>query len=81
MKVCEVYLQEVLYTTYTQKLNSDTRNRIQELASAYPETLQTALNFIASGIPARAWYTLFQARDRQEHGNVGKDGMNLAAPT
>jgi len=78
-KVCEIYLQETLYTTYTTKLPAETRVRIEQLAKAFPETLRVALGFLRSGIPAKTWYKLYQARDSQEHGVWGKSGRNCAA--
>ena len=54
MKVCEIYLQEVCYTTYTEKLQTDTRSRVRELTAAFPETLQVALSFLNSAVPTKA---------------------------
>ena len=78
-KVCEIYLQETMYTTYTTKLPAETRVRIEQLAKAFPETLQVALGFLRSGIPAKTWHKLYQARDSQEHGVWGKSGRKCAA--
>ena len=73
-KVCEIYLQEVLYTTYTEKLPAHIRRKIQQLSTAFPETLQVSLSFLQTGIPKVFWNRLFQARDHNELGRDGIDG-------
>ena len=53
MKLCEIYLQEVLYAAYTQKLRSSTMTPELESKNWHnflPATLRTALGFINSGI-------------------------------
>jgi pyrroloquinoline quinone (PQQ) biosynthesis protein C len=52
-KVIELYLQEVLYTKYTQKLPRVTRERIERLAGAFPFILKKALAFLHGAIPAQ----------------------------
>ena len=57
------------------------RNQSQNRTAgkSFPETLRVALGFLRSGIPAKTWYKLYQARDSQEHGVWGKSGRNCAA--
>ena len=74
-KVCEIYLQEVLYTTYTEKLTQRVRNRIEQLSSAFPQVLQIALTNLRTGVPPTLWYRLYQMQDSQELGaDWGRDG-------
>ena len=58
-KVCEVYLQDVLYVTYTEKLPKHVRTRIQTLASAFSAVLRKAIGFLNIGLPASVWYPTF----------------------
>ena len=67
-KVCELYLQEVLYTTYTEKLAEGPRRKIQQLAGAFPQVLEKAICFLRGGIPTKVWFKLYQANDREELG-------------
>ena len=73
-KVCEIYLQEVLYTTYTEKLSGQVRAKIEALALAFPQILQVAIKHLKVGVPPNLWYSLFQMQDSQELG--AKLGMN-----
>ena len=67
-KVCELYLQEVLYTTYTEKLAEAPRRKIQQLAGAFPKVLEKAICFLKGAIPTKVWFRLYQANDREELG-------------
>ena len=58
-KVCEIYLQEVMYSTYTEKLTPVVRRKIET------SILDSALKFLSSGIPTNAWYTCFQSQRHQ----------------
>ena len=78
-KVCEIYLQEVMYLTYTEKLPAAVRLRIQTLAGAFSRTLECALKFLQSGIPTCAWHQAYQTRDAEELGAGGRDGQKFAA--
>ena len=73
-KVMEVYLQEVLYSTCTEKLPADVRTRVQQLAGAFPLVLRRAVQFLETGIPHQVWHRLFQAEDTNELGEEGSDG-------
>ena len=52
-RVREIYLQEVLVATYVQRLRPDVRNRISFCASAFPDALKKALEFLQTGIPTK----------------------------
>ena len=63
-RVMEIYLQEVMATTFAQKLDQDVRARIYELASVFPKVLALSMSFLATGIPCSVWPRLFtQAHD------------------
>jgi len=63
-RVMEIYLQEVMATTFVQRLDHSVRSKIYERSAAFSRVLQIALSFLASGIPCRAWPQLYpQARD------------------
>lgn len=70
-KVCEVYLQDVLYVTYTEKLPKHVRTRIQTLASAFSAVLRKAIGFLNIGLPPSVWYPTFKAQDNVELGAYG----------
>jgi len=78
-KVCEIYLQEVLYTTYTEKLQGGVRQTIQTLSAAFPRILQTAVQYLQSGLPTTVWYQCFQAQDNEELGAAGGDDAKYSA--
>lgn len=67
-RVMEIYLQEVMATTYIQKLSPTVRAKILRLAAAFPHVLAQALSFLSCGIPAAVWPPLFQARASEELG-------------
>ncbi len=71
-RVMEIYLQEVLATTFVQKLDPSLRSNIYERSAVFPRVLQIALSFLANGIPCKVWPRLFP----QEFG-VGIDGIFL----
>lgn len=58
-RVCEVYLQEIAVSTYTNRLSPKVQQNIQKLADAFPEVLDKALYFIRSFIPFSAWPKLW----------------------
>ena len=67
-KVCELDLQEVMYTTYTEKLAEAPRQKIQQLAGAFPAVLWKAICFLEGAIPPKVWFRLYQTEDREEPG-------------
>ena len=79
IKVCEIYLQEVMYVTYTEKLQKGVRDRIQTLASAFPRVLQVAISYLHAGLPPSVWNISFKAQDNQEHGAQGVNGRSCSS--
>ena len=73
-KVMEVYLQEVMYTTYTEKLDGPTKARISMLAGSFSRTIEEAIKMLRAAIPPTAWFALFQAKDPRELGKHGGNG-------
>ena len=67
-KVMEIYLQEILYTTFAEKLDGVTRVKVTQLAGSFPKLLDLATDFLNSAIPPQTWWRLFQASDNEEHG-------------
>eukprot|EP00435_Cladocopium_sp_Y103_P016644 s3901_g4.t1 len=74
-KVCEIYLQEVMYTTYTEKLAPALRAKIRDFAFAFSDTLQVAIGFLNSGIPGSAWYRLYQPETTESMEFRGRMGI------
>ena len=60
-RVMEIYLQEVLASTYVSRLPLDVQERIEKLALVFPEVLERAVSFLSTWIPPLVWYQLFQA--------------------
>eukprot|EP00435_Cladocopium_sp_Y103_P048907 s133_g14.t1 len=69
-KVMDIYIQEVMYTTYTEQLTPDTKMCIQLLASVFPHILEKAVGFLNAAIPPSTWLRLYQAEDTEEHGEA-----------
>ena len=78
-KVCEIYLQEILYVTYTEKLPSRIRDRIALLAGAFERVLQVAMKFLQTGMPQSMWHTAFKAQDDEELGARGSHGIGISS--
>ena len=70
-RVMEIYLQEVESVTYIHKLTVAQRQKISDLAFAFPQTLEKAICFLDSGVPPRSWFALMKS---QQVGSLGKDG-------
>lgn len=73
-KVMEVYLQEVMYTTYTERLDGPTKAKIAMLAGSFSKTIEEAIKLLQAAIPPTAWFSLFQANDPRELGRHGSNG-------
>eukprot|EP00435_Cladocopium_sp_Y103_P073019 s4_g42.t1 len=71
-KTMEIYLQEVLYITYVERLPRDAKEAITTCAAGFPEMLEKAKYFVRSGIPCSTWYSLL--RNRWWTGNQGVNG-------
>ena len=64
--------QEVLYTTYAEKLGWQTRARIIQLGGNFDRLLVLVTDFLDSAILPPTWWKLFQASDIEEHEEVGQ---------
>lgn len=63
-RVMEIYLQEVMATTFVQRLDPKVRSTIYDRAAVFPQVLQLSMSFLATGIPCKVWPRLFpQAQD------------------
>ena len=58
-RVMEIYLQEVMATTFVQRLDHTTQLRISKLGAAFPQLLAYALSFLSTAIPPNVWPHLF----------------------
>ena len=58
-KVMDIYVQEVMYTAYTEELSHDAKLSIQQLASAFPTILSKAVKFLNAAIPPSTWLRLY----------------------
>jgi len=70
IKTMEIYLQEVLYVTYVERLPQQAKEMIRVAAAGFPDLLQKAQHFVECGIPCSAWYALLKGRRER----VAKDG-------
>ena len=70
VKTMEIYLQEVLYVTYVEKLPQATKEFISIAAAGFPDVLQQAQTFTEAGVPPTAWFLLLKGRPV----NVGENG-------
>eukprot|EP00435_Cladocopium_sp_Y103_P018494 s3398_g4.t1 len=77
-KVMEIYLQEVLVTTFEAKISPSTQFRIRLAAGGFALALERTIAFLESGIPPRAWYFLLRGADgfTRDIGKNGTDGEN-----
>ena len=67
-RVCEIYLQEVLYTTFIEQLRPTTKQKIHNYAAVFPKVLNVTLGFLSSAIPPVVWPMLFRAHNLKELG-------------
>lgn len=58
-RVMEIYLQEVMATTFVQRLDPKVRSTIYDRAAVFPQVLQISMSFLATGIPCKVWHRLF----------------------
>ena len=65
VRVMEIYLQEVQFSTYAERLTTSSRSKIDKFSAGFPEVLKLAVSFLKTAIPTKAWYALFQAKDVQ----------------
>ena len=76
-KTMEIYLQEVLYVTYVEKLPLEAKNMIEVCAASFPELHRHAQYFVSTAVPCSTWYTLL--RNRREAGQSGVNGAKTSA--
>ena len=67
MRVMEVYLQEVMASTYLNQISELSKQKIMLGMKIFPQLLAKALKFDACQIPATTWYFLFRQQQRDEH--------------
>ena len=72
-RVMEIYFQEVLVTTFTQRLRPQTREQIHFYASGFSSLIQQSILFLNAGIPTKAWFWLLKAASGLEQ-DTGKTG-------
>lgn len=78
-RAMEIYLQEILYATYVEKLPSTAKEAISICAAGFPEFLKSAQYFVNAGIPCSTWYSLLRNRQWTEtHGMSGGNGAAFA---
>ena len=78
-KVMDIYVQEVLYTTYTEHLTDDIRIRVHQLASSFDRILELAIMFLQTAVPPSTWLRLYQANDTEELGKMwGENGCKVS---
>ena len=70
-KVMEIYLQEILYTTFAETLDRQTKIRVNQLAGNFTKILGQSVAFLNSAIPPTTWWNLFQTKDDEELGEGG----------
>ena len=61
-RVMEIYLQEVQYCTYLEKLPKCSREMIDTCTAGFSDVLRQVTHFSACGIPSDAWFFLLQGR-------------------
>ena len=57
-KMMEIYVQEVSSLLYLKQVDPRSRQRVLQLAGAFPDFLQKATAFTAASIPTHVWYIL-----------------------
>ena len=81
-RVLEVYIQEVLVTTFIERLSPRTRFLIEPCSGEFAITVERTIAFLDSGIPPRAWFTLLSTAavfPPEKDDKVGSDGDNCHA--
>lgn len=60
-----IYLQEIAVATCIPRLQSETRDRIEQLSQIFGEVLEQSLYFLKFKIPTNAWNLLFRSTARE----------------
>eukprot|EP00435_Cladocopium_sp_Y103_P056618 s818_g19.t1 len=80
-KTMEIYLQEVLYITYVEKLPERSRETIRVAAAGFPDLLRKAQYFTDTDVPCAAWYHLLKGRrESPEEESNGSEHAAFHAP-
>ena len=69
-RIMEIYLQEVQYITYLERLPQSSRKIIDVCTASFTDVLRQVSFFADSGIPCEAWFFLLQGR-REMWGDDG----------
>ena len=75
-RVMEIYLQEVLVTTFLEKLRPRTRFLIELCAGEFAIVIDRVITFLDTGIPPRTWFSLLRCSGDIPTENVRKVGKN-----
>ena len=75
-RVMEVYLQEVLVSTYVERLKPRTRELIELCSGEFAVILERSISFLKTGIPPKAWYSLLKGAADIPFLNVEKVGQS-----
>ena len=75
-RVMEVYLQEVLVSTYVERLKPRTRELIELCSGEFTVILERSISFLKTGIPPKAWYSLLKGAADIPFLNVEKVGQS-----
>ena len=59
-RVMDIYLQEVVATTFLPNLSATTRRIIDSLAHSFPDVLERVLFFESRGVPRASWFFLLR---------------------
>ena len=65
-RTMEIYLQEVQYVTFVERLPAATKEVIHTCAAGFPDLLKKVQFFTDAAIPSSTWFTLL--RDRRSFG-------------
>lgn len=65
-RTMEIYLQEVMYVTFVERLPAATKEAIHTCAASFPDLLKRAKFLSDAEIPCSTWYALL--RDRRNFG-------------
>ena len=79
-RVMEIYLQEVLVTTFTQRLRPQTREQIHFYASGFSSLIQQSILFLNAGIPTKAWFWLLKAASGLEQDTERRGEWSFLTP-
>ena len=71
-RVVEIYIQEAAVATYTRQLSDESKEKISNLASAFPSILEQAEVFTRQHLPPTSWRFLW--RTQAGDGGVGSSG-------